>query len=859
MKTKILVLICLVMAFSMIFASCDIEQLKGQFGPADANETTEENTKETTEETTKELPQETTEEVTDNEECVHTFSEAWSSDATHHWHRATCEHGEIKDSLAEHVDAEEDGVCDVCEYEVGHEHAYSDEWTSDDSKHWRAASCSHTDEKIDEGLHADTDKNYFCDVCGAHSHILNTATGYCDGCNTQLEEIDTNNLQAIIVALLANSKKVVSGKVDYDVIIRALGSEITQAHNVEYTIYTDGLYTKRTEGTWANEVWRKKNGESVKAVSVEKEGNKVINAEPAAADVDSLVGYYYAVSTLADAYGAENILDVLYQLAKPADDSTNKISNYKEELDSENRTVTFSYSILVINTDTAEGEDDGVNYYEIKIGFGYSEAFVLTSLSIVCDCYTNSLENEAENDYTYDQATQTITMKDTATADTYTFVVTQAVGEKTAIDMVSTEIYIPTDVTIYEDSACTQEATSITVQLSTPTSELPVFYVGCPDGTFVSFIKNDATITVDKEGMTAYLIGEEIQFYPGMAGTYVITFTAGDISKSVTVIVEGEEIGGDATFDLTVTDTYAWIDYYQFTATESGTYTLFIPYGLGIWEESAYDNGRGYTIDYQGNAIPENPTITVELAAGQSYNFYFGAKNKGVYTVGYSFVAHDVEIGSGDEGEDVVNTTPLTVGHNNIEDEDVTYVFYAESDGDLNLAMSLSLMGDVTVTYAVNGGEAVALALQTNVTLTLASGDEVVITVVSTGYATLTATWSTGDEGGETEGDGSEDNPYLIESLPAEYTFESDTVNKVYYLYTATVDGVITITCSIENDSWFDIYPMVNGLPNGAESESSNMKTTAVFTVKAGNTYRIGLGTFNTVGEATFSLTFTEA
>ena len=110
----------------------------------------------------------------------------------------------------------------------------------------------------------------------------------------------------------------------------------------------------------------------------------------------------------------------------------------------------------------------------------------------------------------------------------------------------------------------------------------------------------------------------------------------------------------------------------------------------------------------------------------------------------------------------------------------------------------------------------------------------------------------------EGEGDGSENNPFAIESLPAEYTFNSDTINKVYYLYTATANGVITITCSIENDNWLDIYPIVNGLPDGQNSESSNMQTTANFTVVAGNTYRIGLGTFNTAGEVTFTLTFAE-
>ena len=46
----------------------------------------------------------------------HTFAEDWSKDATHHWHAATCEHTEEKSDYAEHVDADENGVCDVCSH-----------------------------------------------------------------------------------------------------------------------------------------------------------------------------------------------------------------------------------------------------------------------------------------------------------------------------------------------------------------------------------------------------------------------------------------------------------------------------------------------------------------------------------------------------------------------------------------------------------------------------------------------------------------------------------------------------------------------------------------------------------------------
>ena len=46
----------------------------------------------------------------------HTFSYHWEYNATEHWHKATCEHSEIKGSREEHIDKNDDWYCDVCSY-----------------------------------------------------------------------------------------------------------------------------------------------------------------------------------------------------------------------------------------------------------------------------------------------------------------------------------------------------------------------------------------------------------------------------------------------------------------------------------------------------------------------------------------------------------------------------------------------------------------------------------------------------------------------------------------------------------------------------------------------------------------------
>ena len=48
--------------------------------------------------------------------------------------------------------------------EVPHEHTYSDKWSSDETQHWHAATCGHTDEKADVGAHVDENDDGKCDV-----------------------------------------------------------------------------------------------------------------------------------------------------------------------------------------------------------------------------------------------------------------------------------------------------------------------------------------------------------------------------------------------------------------------------------------------------------------------------------------------------------------------------------------------------------------------------------------------------------------------------------------------------------------------------------------------------------------------
>ncbi len=65
-----------------------------------------------------------------------------------------------------------------------HKHAYSGDWSTDETNHWHAATCEHTDEKADLGAH-DYDANYKCTVCD-YQHVHTYDASYkCTVCNYQ--------------------------------------------------------------------------------------------------------------------------------------------------------------------------------------------------------------------------------------------------------------------------------------------------------------------------------------------------------------------------------------------------------------------------------------------------------------------------------------------------------------------------------------------------------------------------------------------------------------------------------------------------------------------------------------------------
>ena len=142
---------------------------------------------------------------------THTFdTENWEKDATHHWHKATCEHSDEKSGYAEHTfnvgeittpateetEGERTLTCTACGYvktEVVEKlpHTFDTEnWEKDATHHWHKATCEHSDEKGDYAEHVGdwtvkTPADYgepkveeiTCAVCSYHEERSGDYTG----------------------------------------------------------------------------------------------------------------------------------------------------------------------------------------------------------------------------------------------------------------------------------------------------------------------------------------------------------------------------------------------------------------------------------------------------------------------------------------------------------------------------------------------------------------------------------------------------------------------------------------------------------------------------------------------------------
>ena len=589
-----------------------------------------------------------------NDDCEHTYSDKWSTNSTEHWHKATCEHAELKSDVAAHTDADENGVCDVCDYEIGHEHTYADTWTQSVTHHWKTATCSHTGAKGYFALHADANFDNVCDVCSAN-----------------IEFVIPTDVASAIELVVSRAAAVNSGVLDYSYIGRNHDDvDVEATKNVTYVFGMDSLYM--VINSWdkqPNIDTKEDNTDFAEATDIMKGWYQLISEDSvfsvtqttfegvtgdyelnSGADPAIMSGFNCAVSTLADAYGPENLLAALYALSQ-----SEAASDYVVAYDEQTLTYSFSFNYLYINSDNGAGEGDHVDYYEVAVSFTYSNNGALTALNVVTDCYTNSLEDEVDNDYTYDQAEHTITMKETALADTYTFVFTQTTGERTYVNENSQSKFIPTDYNFFADEDCTTALNgTITV---TKDQAVSIYFGGfAPVGSSVIYVADSVTFTAD-ESLHVWFYDNQIGLNAKTVGTYTVEFTVAGVTKSFTVVVEDGSAGGgnnsqtESTIEVYITDNNCWVDLAVFTAPADGDYTFTIAPGVplggwGVGEDAPWADC--YIVDLY-TQISIGGSTTVSLKAGETYEFYVFSLERNV-TVSIPYTVSEYT-GTGDNGQ----------------------------------------------------------------------------------------------------------------------------------------------------------------------------------------------------------------
>ena len=61
--------------------------------------------------------------------CEHEFDDEYSHNRTHHYFEPICECDIEPKDKEEHVDENNDSVCDVCKWDYNHKHAFAAEWS----------------------------------------------------------------------------------------------------------------------------------------------------------------------------------------------------------------------------------------------------------------------------------------------------------------------------------------------------------------------------------------------------------------------------------------------------------------------------------------------------------------------------------------------------------------------------------------------------------------------------------------------------------------------------------------------------------------------------------------------------------
>lgn len=94
----------------------------------------------------------------------HTYAETWTTSEEEHWNEVTCGHTVDVGNKGSHVDSDNDKKCDVCGVVAEHFHTFETKWTTDATHHYHQATCGH-DFKDSYSEHDGYSDDGICDTC----------------------------------------------------------------------------------------------------------------------------------------------------------------------------------------------------------------------------------------------------------------------------------------------------------------------------------------------------------------------------------------------------------------------------------------------------------------------------------------------------------------------------------------------------------------------------------------------------------------------------------------------------------------------------------------------------------------------
>ena len=572
---------------------------------------------------------------------THTYqaADAWTFDATNHWHAATCGCSiAVKDSAA-HVDANNDSKCDVCGYD-GHAHTYADAWTKDASGHWHAATCGCENEKVVVTAHTDANEDAVCDVCGYEITYTVTVTAE-DNVTLGKESIVVNNgatatftasVDADFVLIADNATAVgeavvADGVATYTFEVAAVAKDTAVSVNSVCVNYSFEVATG--EGTIENLV--QYNNTAEVTVNIPAAGTYIITA----------AGYMDANTISLDVNGGFSPCQVEIE---EAGEYTFTIAYFAWDTPAAGDVIDYEYTVIGLNsTDIELAENEGDGY---TVPTGISMNAVYTAAEEGWYLFTSSDElalGEYERVYYVGYANAGATIEfslknnDTTTADFDLDWKVEKVGEATAMAVGDNTVAIPLE-------------KYVAISFTAPVAG--AYVITLPETSETAISYDYYSEYYDRHNMNTTYTPIELNLAAGETVVYYLcNFDATEAyDETVTVTFGGSSVvENEATEDNDndyVVNTSATGALMIFEAQSEAYYTFTAPAGVLL----SFDNGETWVSSYEAklyydtvrflvknsDATSDATTAVIEIAES-TYKFDF---NQG---------ANEIEIEAGKE------------------------------------------------------------------------------------------------------------------------------------------------------------------------------------------------------------------